>query len=55
MKVKILFCPIRKYRGQIGEITKVIKDYNGNSLYKVKVGDVSIRNYATDDCLEFIE
>ena len=54
-KVLIKECPIKKYVGKEGVITNVICKWNCEKLYKVTIGNTTIKNWATDDCLEFID
>lgn len=53
-KVLIKECPVKKYIGKEGVITNVTHGWECGDLYKVSVGDVTIKNWATDDCLELI-
>ena len=43
-----------KYVGKEGVITNVICKWNCEKLYKVTIGNTTIKNWATDDCLELI-
>lgn len=53
-KVLIKECPVKKYIGEEGVITNVTHGWECGDLYKVSVGNVTIKNWATDDCLELI-
>lgn len=53
-KVLIKECPVKKYIGKEGVITNVTHGWECGDLYKVSVGNVTIKNWATDDCLELI-
>lgn len=52
-------CPIEKYIGETGIITNVVYTWGDNDtkqyMYKIKVGNTSIKDWATDDCIKLVQ
>lgn len=55
-KVIIKKCPIEKYIGETGIVSNIAYKWDEDvKLYKIKVGDKVIKDWATEDCIKLVQ